>query len=184
MYPTIPIDGIVSGYKESMDFLALATSRTVTVVTSPFKSGCLNHSGFDPITKRALPFYNTGNPFSTGITVIPSFGFSGVLNIPFSGGVECPVCNGNGFLNCPSSGTVSARIQWRNQDTKFDLDREKLRFENFQVRIKVTGSQAISLLDRAEKVVIDGENCKIIKEKVPVGLRDIHTYYYFLNRLQ
>lgn len=184
MYPQIPINDIVNSYKAAMDWLAGSTSRTIIVVTEPINSGCQNHSGYDVLTKSAQRFYNSANPFSTGITVISSLGISGTLNQPFESGTVCPVCLGDGFLHSPASGTVSARIQWRNELTKTTLDDIKLVSTDFSVRIKVTGSAATDLLDNAIHVIIDGQTCRIVKEKVPVGLRDIHTYYYYLDDLQ
>lgn len=183
-YPTIPIDSIVSGYKGAFDWLANATSRDIVVFTQPQKTGCQNHLGYDPVERRAFPVYNSGNPFSkTTNTVIPSYNINGILNIPFSGGLACPVCNGDGFIYSPGSGVAKARIQWRNKDTKFTLEDVKLKFPDFDLRIKVTGAADIALLDNAIRVVVDGMDCKIEKAKIPVGLRDIHTYYYFLNKV-
>jgi len=184
-YPAIPINAIVSKYKEAFDWLHSGTSRQIIVMVEPLRSGCLNHSGWDPILKKAFPVYNSGNPFSqTSPTVIPSFNISGTLNIPFSGGVECPVCNGNGFLLSPSSGIINARIQWRNQDTDFDVEKAKLKSDEFSVRIKVTGSVDAALVDRNTRVIIDGRSCLMVKQGVPVGLRDIHSYYYYFKDLQ
>jgi hypothetical protein len=184
-YPNIPINDIVSGYKDAMDFLANATSRNITVFVEPSKSGCQNHLGFDPVTKNALNVYNSGNPFSQTVpTVIPSFGISGIINVPFSGGNVCPVCDGRGFIYSPASGVVNARIQWRNKDSQFEFNGTKIKSTDFSVRIKVTGNYATDLLDRAIQVSVDGQNCVVIEEKVPVGLRDIHTFYYFLKDIQ
>lgn len=183
--PNIPIDGIVAAYKQAMDFLANATSRPITVFTDPHKSGCPNHVGYDAITKHGTPTYNTANAFSaTTPTNIPFLSVNGILNIPFSGGMRCPVCNNEGFILGPTSGTANARIQWRNEVSKYELANVKLKATDFKVRIKVTGANDISLLDRAVHVNIDGQNCRIVMEKVPVGLRDIHTYYYYLSDLQ
>lgn len=183
-YPIIPIDSIVSGYKGAFDWLSDSTSRQVIVITQPLKTGCPNHLGYDPVERRAFPVYNSGNPYSqTIITLIPAYGISGILNVPFSGGLNCPVCEGEGFLNAPTSGVAKARIQWRNKEAKFTLEDTKLKFGDADVRIKVTGAADIDLLDRSIKVIIDSVECKIDKYKVPVGLRDIHTYYYYLNKL-
>lgn len=184
MYPSIPVSQIISGYTDAMNWLANATSRPIVVFVKPISSGCPNNLGFDPVLKSAQKFYNPVNPFSTGITVIASLGISGILNIPFPSGTTCPVCMGHGFLYSPTSGTINARIQYRNKMSEFAHEETKIKSDDYKVRIKVTGSYAIDLLDRAEKVVIDGNNSRIVESKVPVGLRDIHTYYYYLNDLQ
>lgn len=183
--PSIPINAIVSGYTENLNWLHEATSRQIVIFVEPEKTGCPNHIGYDIINKRAFPNYNSGNPYSSSTpTAIPSFGISGILNVPFSGGMVCPVCNGDGHIFFPSSGTAKARIQWRNEDTDFNVNGVKLKETNFDVRIKVTGSQAVDLLDRSVRVRVDNVDCVILKEKVPVGLRDIHTYYYYLMEQQ
>lgn len=183
--PNLPIDSIVNSYKFSMDWLANATSRQIIVFVEPHKSGCPNHVGFDAITQHGTPTYNLANSFSTtASTTIPFLDVSGILNVPFSGGMRCPVCDNKGFILGPVSGTASARIQWRNEMTKFDLDKIKLKAANFKVRIKVTGSSDLNLIDRSIRVVIDNQPCKIIMEKIPVGLRDIHSYYYYLDNIQ
>lgn len=185
MYPGLPINSIVSQYKDAFDWLHAATSRQIIVIISPLQSGCQNHSGYNVTTKEAGRIYNSNNPFSTGsISIISSLGISGTLNIPFTSGSTCPVCDGKGFLYSPASGTCTARIQFRNADTKFTHEDVKLKSHDFKVRIKVTGQASTDLLDRAEQVIIDGQTCRIIQEKVPVGLRDIHTYYYYLDDLQ
>lgn len=185
MYPSIPIDGIVSGYKGAFDWLHTATSRDITVFVTPHKSGCPNHVGYDLLNRKGIPTYNSGNPYSTSVpAVIPFLDVNGILNVPFSGGNHCPVCNNEGYILGPVSGTAKARIQWRNELTKFDLDKTKLKSFDFKVRIKVTGTDATNLLDRAERIQIDGQDLKMIMEKVPVGLRDIHSYYYYLDSIQ
>lgn len=181
-FPNLPIDSIVSGYRESFDWLARATSRPITVFVDPHKSGCPNHVGYDSINKLGTPTYNSGNPFSTSAdTSIPFLSVSGILNVPFSGGNDCPVCNNNGFILGPTSGIVSARIQFREQMSTYDLQRLKLKSDNFDIRIKVTGDAALDLLDRSIRVIVDGKDCGVTTDKIPVGLRDIHTYYYFLK---
>lgn len=183
--PNLPINGIVSDYQSSMSWLHNATSRTVVVLVAPIQSGCLNHSGYDAIERKARPIYNSGNPFSqTAPTVISSLGISGILNIPFSGGTNCVVCNGDGFLYSPTSGSVNARIQWRNRETTVAFEKIKMEFGNADVRLKITGATDKDLLDRAIKVHIDGNVCEKTKEGAPFGLRDIHSYYYYLRKVQ
>ena len=183
--PNIPIDGIVSGYTQVFNWLHSATSRQVVVLVSPIQSGCLNHSGYDAIERKARPIYNSGNPFSqTTPTVISSLGISGILNIPFSGGNSCPVCNGDGFLYSPTSGAVNARIQWRNQETAVTFERIKMEFGNADVRLKITGATDKDLMDRAIKVHIDSYICEKTKEAVPEGLRDVFQYKYYLRKVQ
>jgi len=185
--PPLPIDGICSGYVQSMNWLAGATSRNVTVLLPPFRTGCPNHSGYDFINKKALNIYNTANPYPTGTpTVVSGFGISGILNVPFSGGTVCPVCFGNGNLNYPVSGTVPARIRWRGQDSDFEVGAggsvQKMEVINGDVRLKVTGQADVAMLDRAEGVIVDGIMCGRSQSKYPVGLRDIHTYIYTFNK--
>lgn len=177
------IDDVVSSYQEAMSFLANNTSRKITLFFEPEKSGCPNDAGYDAIERKAIPIYNSGNPFSQIIpTIIPTYGISGILNIPFFSG-SCPVCQGNGLLFSPSSGQVSARIQWRNAETVRDYSTIKIDFEGADVRIKVTGIGDKHLMDKAKQVIIDGIICQKTKAGVPFGLRDIFEYHYYLNKL-
>lgn len=180
--PNIPINGIVTDYQSSMSWLHNATSRQIVPIVNPIQSGCLNHSGYDAIERKARPIYNSGNPFSSTVpTVIPSLGISGILNIPFSGGCACPVCNGEGFLYSPTSGSINARIQWRNDATTREMEKIKLEFANANVRVKVTGEAARDLMDRAIKIYVDGHLCEKTKEVAAFGLRDIFEYHYYLR---
>lgn len=183
--PTLPINSLISGYKAVMDWEHAATSRPIVIYVHPMETGCPNHINFDPIIKQAVPSYNSANPFSlTGTSVIPAFSISGILNVPFSGGNPCPVCKGKGFLYSPSSGTVTARIKWQNQMTDFDLMKVRLKATDFKVRIKVTGTYATDLLDRSEMILVDGNPCRVIEDKISVGFGDIHSYYYYLGDVQ
>lgn len=176
------IDPVVSQYNEAMTFLANTTSRSVTIFTDPIRTGCPNDQGYDPVEKRAIPIYNSGNPFSTtDVTVIPSFGINGILNIPFSG-CSCPVCRGEGFLFSPASGTLKARIQWRNEETNRDYSSIKFDSEKADVRLKITGAADKDLMDRSKRVLVDGILCEKTKAGVPFGLRDIFEYHYYFRK--
>lgn len=183
-YPSLPIDSIVSGYKGAFDWLARATSRNVTVHVEPLQSGCPNCKGMDFISHTPLNIYEPTNPFSaSGITVIPSLNISGIMNRVFVSGENCPICNGTATLFSPASGTVSARIEWSSQDNVQEIRGVKVGvLDRADVRLKVTGAADLDLLDRAKLVNVDGTMCKIVKGHIPVGLRDIHTWYYYLDR--
>lgn len=184
-YPSLPINDIVSSYKDAFDWLHQATSRNIIVNTDPLRSGCPNHSG-NALDQSALNIYDPLNPFPTGVvTVIPELNISGILNQPFASGMVCPVCGGQGDLFSPTSGTVAARIQWRTADNTYEFHGEKLTVkDSSDVRIKVTGAADLDLLDRSNAINIDGRMCKIAKGHVPVGLRDVHSWYYYCNLLK
>jgi hypothetical protein len=178
------INSVVSQYQQVMSWLHTSTSRDIVLIYEPVQSGCPNHVGFNIIEKRAFPTYNQVNPFSqTTPTVISSLGISGILNIPFSGGETCPVCNGFGGLQSPTSGTIKARIQWRNAERERDADEIKLLQENADVRIKVTGND-VALVERAIRFHVDGVLCEKNKAGVAFGLRDIFEYHYYLRKVQ
>ncbi len=177
------INGIVTDYQAAMSWLHINTSRSVTLFFEPEKTGCPNDAGYDVVERRGIPIYNSGNTFSqTTPEIIPTYGISGILNIPFSG-TSCPVCQGEGFLFSPASGQLMARIQWRNADTVRSYGDQKFDAEDGDVRLKVTGTVDRDLMERSKKVLIDGVYCEKTKAGVPFGLRDIFEYHYYFHKL-
>jgi hypothetical protein len=153
-------DDLVTLFDDTIKQLHADMGRRIILYLPPSTSGCPNCKlGFD---RTSQGIYDPTN----------SFALHGPLHKPFPNGGFCPVCKGTHEIKTVQTVRLKALIQRNPKDL------EKMPFgkdiDPRNVYLIKTTQTAWGYVNRAEKVLVDGNMCVKIRDPVQTGLRDLN----------
>jgi len=156
-------------FKNSMRDVVSGLGKDVTVYKQPLKAECLN-CFYDKLTNSS-----TGKCKWTALEAITkqadylASGGAGLQYKFFKVG-RCPVCKGKGFLETPRKVWVNTLVTWNPQNRGNTLRTTPAGYEGATVAELKTDPKYHKLFRDCQKVVIEGNVCKLAKPPVLRGL--------------